>query len=69
MACGVEGLLFRVYICSHCSKEDLFVDVCHMPGESEEGYHRRKEDLEQLIEQIPKGDADVVLAERPMHHA
>ena len=68
MACGVEGVLFRVYICPRCQTEDLFVDVCPLPGESGEAFQDRKRDLEYLVEQIPKGDADVVLAERPVHH-
>jgi hypothetical protein len=67
MAGGVEGVVFRVYTCSQCETDDLFVDVCPLPGESMEAFHERAHELEQLIEDLPRTDADVVLAERPPH--
>ncbi len=67
MAAGVEGVLVRVYTCSHCQKDDVFLDVCPMPGESNEAVRKRKRELESVVRQIPKGDADVVLAERLAH--
>jgi hypothetical protein len=64
-ASGIEGVLLRVYTCSDCARDDVFVDVCPLPGESREDYDRRKYELETLVRQLPTGDADVVLAERP----
>ena len=66
MALGVEGVLFRVYNCSRCNRDDLFVDVCSVPGESAEEYRARKDGLEDLIQDLPMTEADVVLAERPV---
>jgi hypothetical protein len=65
MANGVDGVNFRVYTCAHCGKDDVFVDVCSLPGESEADHLRRKQELEALVRELPKGDAEVVLAERP----
>jgi len=65
MARGVEGVAFRIYTCPRCQKDDLFVDVCPLPGESIDAFHQRKRDLERLIEELPSSDADVVVAARP----
>jgi hypothetical protein len=62
---GVEGVLFRVYTCPDCARDGVFVDVCQLPDESDADYQHRKEELERLVEQLPKGEADVVLAEWP----
>jgi hypothetical protein len=67
MASGVEGVHFAVYTCSRCAKDDVFVDVVPLPGESGEAFQRRKQELERLVGQLPKSDANVVLAERPPH--
>jgi DNA-directed RNA polymerase subunit RPC12/RpoP len=69
MAAGVEGVLVRVYTCAQCQKDDVFVDVTPLPDESEEAFHDRKRELERIVHQLPKTDADVVLAERPIHTA
>jgi DNA-directed RNA polymerase subunit RPC12/RpoP len=65
LAGGVEGVAFRVYTCPRCEKDDLFVDVTPLPGESIEAFHQRKEQVESLIHEIPPSDADIVIAERP----
>jgi hypothetical protein len=65
LASGVEGVLLRVYTCAQCSRDDVFVDVCALPGESDAEYHHRKHELERLVQQLPTGDAAIVLAERP----
>jgi hypothetical protein len=67
MANGVDGVAFRVYTCSRCGRDDVFVDVCALPGESDTDYQRRKHELERLVAQVPQGDAALVLAERPGH--
>jgi hypothetical protein len=64
MASGVDGVVFRVYACAACAKDDVFVDVSPLPGESDEAFRQRKEELEALVKDLPRGDADVVLAQR-----
>lgn len=68
-ACGVHGVLFRLYSCSHCGHENLFVDLHPLEGETEEAFHRRREELEQAIQELPPTGADVAIVEKstPVH--
>lgn len=61
---GLQGVLFRLYRCSRCGTDDLFVDIQPLDGESDEHFRARREDLEAAIRQVHAREADVVLVER-----
>jgi hypothetical protein len=63
-ALNLEGVLFRYYTCSGCGYADIFVDVHPLDGESEETFHRRRDELETTIRQLHGEKVEVVLVER-----
>jgi hypothetical protein len=63
-ALGLEGVLFRYYTCSACGRADIFVDVLPLEGESEETFHRRRDELETAIRQLSSPEVEVVVAPR-----
>lgn len=60
-AAGVQGVLFRCYMCSHCGQENLFVDLHPIPGETPEEFHCRRDDLEATIRQSPQAGVEVAV--------
>jgi hypothetical protein len=61
---GLRGVLFRYYTCSACGFADIFVDVHHLSGESDDAFHHRKEELEETIHGLHGERVEVVLVER-----
>jgi hypothetical protein len=64
-ALGVEGVLFRYYTCSGCGYADIFVDIHPLAGETDEAFHRRRDELESIVRQLHSERVAVVLVERP----
>lgn len=64
---GVEGVHFRCYACSHCGKDNLFVDVQPICGESDESYRKRKAEVEAAVGEVQPQGAEVVLTAKPGH--
>ena len=64
---GVEGVHFRCYACSHCGKDNLFVDVQPLEGESADAYRTRKAEVEAAVGEVHPQGAEVVLVEKPAH--
>jgi hypothetical protein len=63
-ALGLEGVLFRYYTCSTCGQADIFVDIRPLEGESEEAFHRRREEMEATIQQLQGEGVEVVVSAR-----
>src|SRR4051812_13220135 len=66
-SCGVQGMAFRCYACSHCGHENLFVDLHPLAGETAEEFQRRRDDVEASIRQTTQPGVHIaVVAKRPM---
>jgi len=63
-ALGVQGVLFRCYLCSRCGHENLFVDLHPLPGESHEDFKRRRDELEATIREAPHPGVDVAMVQK-----
>ena len=63
-ALGVQGILFRCYICHHCGHDNLFVDIHPLERETLEEFKFRREEMEATIRQSLQESADVTLIER-----
>ncbi len=61
---GLEGVLFRFYVCSACHQADIFVDVLPLEGEFDEDVRRRREELEGTIRQLEGEGVEVVVCAR-----
>jgi hypothetical protein len=64
-ALGLEGVRFLYYTCSQCGRTDIFLDVHHRFGESDQEFQHREADLEAAIRRVQPKDVDIVLVERP----
>jgi hypothetical protein len=62
---GVDGILFRCYVCPACGQESLFVDLHPLEGETPEAFRRRRDELEETIRQAPHGGVHIALVDRP----
>ncbi len=60
-ALGLEGVKFRYYVCSACHQAEILVRVLRLPGEPGERFERRREELEQAVQQVPSRDVEVIL--------
>jgi hypothetical protein len=63
-ALGLEGVLFRYYVCSACGHADIFVDVLPLDGEGEEAFRARRDELEQAVRHLHGEGVEVVVTER-----
>jgi hypothetical protein len=63
-ALGLEGVLFRYYVCSACGHADIFVDVLPLDGEDEEKFRARRDELERAVRQLHGEGVEVVITER-----
>jgi hypothetical protein len=63
-AVGLEGVLFRLYICSACHQADIFVDILRLEGELEEDFRRRREELEGTIQKLEGEGVEVIVCTR-----
>jgi hypothetical protein len=65
-ALGLEGVLFRYYVCSACNTADIFVDVLPLAGESDEAYRKRRNELEATVRglQSKAEGVEVVLVDK-----
>jgi DNA-directed RNA polymerase subunit RPC12/RpoP len=61
---GLAGVLFRYYRCSACGYADIFMDVRPLPGELEDAFHKRREELEATSKQLAAEEVEVVVSER-----
>jgi hypothetical protein len=68
-ALGLEGVLFRYYVCPACQHADIFVDLHPLPGEDDQAFRRRKEELEEAVRQLPTEGVEVVLVPRQVSGA
>ena len=58
---GLQGFLFRYYTCERCGQADIFVDLRPLPGETDEDFRRRRDELETTVRQLHADRVDVVL--------
>jgi hypothetical protein len=63
-ALGLEGMLFRYYYCSACGNGDIFLDLRHLPGESDAEFRRRGDELEATIREVHAEGVGITLVER-----
>jgi hypothetical protein len=63
-ALGLQGILFRYYTCSQCGQADIFVDILPLPGESDEDFRHRRDDLEKTVRQLQAEKVAVVVVEK-----
>ena len=63
-ALGLEGVLFRYYVCSACGHGDIFVDIHPLDGESGADFRRRRDELESAVRQMHGEGVEVVVVER-----
>ena len=61
---GVEGVLFRCYVCPECGQENLFLDVHHLDGETPAEFKHRRDELERTIRQVPPTGVQIGVMER-----
>ncbi len=65
-AAGLEGMLFRYYLCPECEMAVIFVDPVPLLGESDDAFRRRTEELEQTLGGLCGDEIEVVVtAARP----
>lgn len=60
-ALGLQGVLFRYYVCPQCGYADIFVDVRPLPGEPAEAFQDRWDELEATVRQLHADQVEVVL--------
>jgi len=63
-ALGLEGVLFRQYICPACGQADIFGDLGLLPGETQEDVPRRRRAPEEAVRGLRGEQVGVVLTER-----
>ena len=63
-AARLQGVHFFDYRCPACGKEDVFLDVVRLDGESAEDYEARKAALETTASGVRAERLDVVVVER-----
>jgi hypothetical protein len=63
-ALGLQGILFRYYTCSRCGQADIFVNLRPLPGETDEDFRRRRDELEVTARQLHADRVAVVLVAR-----
>jgi hypothetical protein len=61
---GVQGILFRCYVCTACGQENLFVDLHPLEGETPDEFRRRRDDLETTLRQEPPAGVQVAVMEK-----
>ena len=62
-ALGLEGVLFRQYICPACGQADIFGDLGLLPGGRQEDVLRRRA-LEEAVRGLRGEQVELVLTER-----
>jgi hypothetical protein len=62
-ALGLPGVRFLYYDCPACGGADIFLDLHRLPGEAQEDYQARRQELEGLVRRRG-GDVEAVLCER-----
>jgi hypothetical protein len=63
-ALGLQGILFRYYRCSACDHVDIFLDLHALPGETDEDFRRRRQELEQVVRELHADQVNLVLVEK-----
>jgi hypothetical protein len=61
----LQGVLFRYYACSGCGNADIFVDLHPLPGETDEAFRQRRNELEATVKSLPGDGVEAVVVERP----
>ena len=61
---GLEGVRFLYYTCPECGFADIFLDIRHLPGESDDDFHSRRGELEATAREIHAEKVDVVVSEK-----
>ena len=51
-AAGLSGIRFVYYRCPDCGIDDIFVDVLPLEGELPEEFHRRREEMEAVVQRV-----------------
>jgi hypothetical protein len=63
-ALGLEGVLFRYYLCPACGHADIFADVATVAGERPENFSRRQRELEAALKELHDEEVDVVICRK-----
>ena len=61
---GLEGVRFLYYACPECGYHDIFLDLRHLPGESDDDFHARREGLEEAAREIHGEKVEVVVSQK-----
>lgn len=60
-ALGLDGVLFRYYLCSSCGQADIFVEVRRLENENDGAFRERRAALEVAVGQSHADQVEVVL--------
>jgi hypothetical protein len=63
-ALGLQGVLFRYFVCSGCGNAIIFVDIQPLEKESPEAFRRRRTELEETVNQVHGRGIKAVLVQR-----
>jgi hypothetical protein len=63
-ALGLEGVRFFYYVCPACGQADIFLDLHHLPGETDEEFLERRRAMEDAVRRVQPEGVEVVLTER-----
>jgi hypothetical protein len=63
-ALGLEGVRFLYYACPGCGHADIFLDLHHQPGETDEEFAERRRAMEDAVRQVQPEGVEVVFTER-----
>lgn len=61
---GLDGMRFLYYACSQCGHTDIFVELHHLPEETDEAFQQRRQELEATARQLHAEGSEVVVAVR-----
>jgi hypothetical protein len=61
---GLEGVRFLYYTCPGCNRDDIFLDIHHLEGESAEEFQARRDALEAAVRQTDAERVAVTIVER-----
>ena len=61
---GLEGVRFLYYTCPDCGYADIFLDIRHLAGESDDAFHTRRRELEGAAREIHAEKVEVVVSEK-----
>jgi hypothetical protein len=60
-AAGLGGVRFVYYRCPNCGMNDIFVDILPRPGESDDDFWARRDEMEAVVRRLHDEQAEAVV--------